>query len=93
MTLFVNHVVVILTVLNVLVFVNSSPFSTRDVLNIFGNPVKDLVNNFSKEVGKNKTRGEDNPVESMINVPENTENRECKAPHVKDMYGVCREPW
>lgn len=83
---------------NLLVCAASSSFSGQFILDIFGNPVKDLRNTFIKtketptansvldkstEGGKSDTK--------MIDVPPNTER--CDRGTVMDVNGVCRQPW
>nr|BAJ21210.1 insect cytokine precursor uENF1 [Mamestra brassicae] len=84
-----------------LVCAASTSFTGQFILDIFGNPIKDLKNTFVKpeKKGGSKTSSvrEDlsadgaNPKPKMIDVPRNIER--CGAGLAMDVNGVCRQPW
>lgn len=85
-------------VIYLLVPVSAAPISTKDFLDIFENPITSFVNAISPkksvknvETGTTEQHGEDNPAGKMIDVPINTDR--CKYGTVKDVNGVCRDPW
>lgn len=85
------RIVVFVIVIHLLITVNG--FSTKDFLDIFENPVSNFINAVSpKKIAKNiESSSEDKTEGSMIDVPINTDR--CKDGKVKDVNGVCREPW
>lgn len=68
----------------------SAPFSTADLMNLFGNPIKDIKEFFFKPIVNETYSGLDRP--KMIEVPKKGP-RKCKTGLVRDIYGVCRDPW
>ncbi|PZC82014.1 hypothetical protein B5X24_HaOG211570 [Helicoverpa armigera] len=99
MTSLSTRLIVFSLVINFLVCDASSSFSGKFLLEIFGNPIKDLENTFLKPKEEPRTssvreeishEGGDNPQTKMIDVPLNTER--CRAGLVMDINGVCRQP-
>lgn len=64
------------------------------IIDLFGNPIKDIKDTY-KNLKKNLLLEDDEPRTtiraSMIEVPLNTER--CTGNTVKDINGVCRQPW
>jgi hypothetical protein len=79
-------------VIYLLLPVNCAPISAKDFLDVFENPVSNFINAISpKSTKKIENNGKVKAGESMIDVPINTDR--CKNDKVKDVNGVCREPW
>lgn len=87
-----------------LVCAASTSFSGQFILDIFGNPIKDLKKAFikSEEIPKTSSLREDlsrnkdkplDPQEKMIEVPRNIERPKCEVGRYVDANGVCRQPW
>lgn len=86
---------------NLLACAATRTFTGQFLLDIFGNPIKDLENTFlnSPETTTVKSEREKNSGESdggksdtkMIDVPPNAER--CSSGTVMDINGVCRQPW
>lgn len=103
MTTASSRVVVYSILVNLLLQAAAAPFSTQDILNIFGNPVEDIKNTVFNELRtqelKMRTekpiRKEDEADTKMIEVPPNTESgrRRCTGGAQKDTNGVCRHPF
>lgn len=76
--------------INLLLQTLALPLSNDDLMNVFGNPIKDFINFLSKHKVKDTNEGlTDSP--TMIDVPANVEK--CPVGTFRDAYGVCREPW
>lgn len=64
------------------------------IIDLFGNPIKDIKETY-ENLKKNILLEDDEPrttiKASMIEVPLNTER--CTGDEVKDINGVCRQPW
>lgn len=79
----------------------STSFTGQFLLDIFGNPIKDFQNTFTKEKVFPKTsslredpyrkKKDDNSQPKMIDVPSNAQR--CQAGSYMDINGVCRQPW
>lgn len=85
-----TRVVILVVVINLMHRAASAPFSTTDLINLFGNPVKDIKEFFFKPKVNETHSGLHRP--KMIEVPKKVA-RKCKTGLVRDMYGVCRDPW
>ncbi|CAH2233572.1 jg8508 [Pararge aegeria aegeria] len=98
---FKQIVVLQIIILQLLIHVNGSPYTPRDFVSLFANPVKDFIKLFTQannsksavydkynsgNVTKDRTGGK------MIEVPENNGNT-CNDGTVKDINGLCRSPW
>ena len=78
-------------------------FTGQFIIDLFGNPIKDLKNTFMKQENNPKTssvredlyntKGEGRTGGKMIEVPLNVERPKCENGLHVDMSGVCREPW
>lgn len=96
-----TRIVVFTLIVNLLFRVAAAPFSAQDILDIFGNPFRDikksLVHGESQtnynwsETTTEKIREEDNADTKMIEVPPNT--KVCEDGAQRDTNGVCRHPW
>lgn len=91
MTLGFTRVVFLVIVITLVRRVASAPFSTTDLINLFGNPIKDIKEFFFKNKLNETHSGLNRP--TMIEVPKKGVKRECKTGLVRDIYGVCRDPW
>lgn len=102
MTSVSTRFIVFSLLISFLVCAASTSFSGQFILDIFGNPIKDLENTFIKpekpEAPKTSSVREDlsanngdNSRPKMIDVPLNIER--CGAGLTMDVNGVCRQPW
>lgn len=100
-----RRVVVLSVVLSLFICVSGAPISIQDILQIFGNPVRDFKNSFAQPSLYNSTKSEtiantttkkdeDGPSDdtSMIEVPPNTAGCQEQGTYL-DKSGVCRRPW
>lgn len=85
-----TRVVVLVVVITLVRRVAPAPFSTTDLITLFGNPIKDIKEFFFKPKVNETDFGLESP--KMIEVPKKT-TRKCKTGLVRDIYGVCRDPW
>lgn len=96
-----SRVVVFSIVVHLLLQTTAAPFSTQDILEIFGNPLEDIKNTIFTQIRnremKNekpqKTRLEDEPDNKMIEAPPNIIMTKCTDGTKKDSHGVCRYTW
>lgn len=88
-----TRVVFLVVVITLIRRAASAPFSTTDLINLFGNPVKDIKEFFFKpKVNTFNTIHSELERPKMIEVPKKGA-RKCKTGLVRDIYGVCRDPW
>lgn len=90
MALLIKRIVFLVVVISLVRRVATAPFSTTDLLNLFGNPIKDIKQFFFKPKVNETHSGLHRP--KMIEVPKKGV-RKCKTGLVRDIYGVCRDPW
>lgn len=94
MTRPLTQIVAIHIILQLLLHVDTAPYSVQDFKSLFANPVRDFIKLFSR-VGPQKSfniseseNANDTNRPSMIDVPFN--ERTCKNGAVKDVDGICR---
>lgn len=98
---FMQMVVLYIVILQLLILVqvNGAPYSTRDFVSLFANPVKDFIKLFTQANNPNSAAVRDNTNlesdsndrtdEKMIEAPTNDAVK-CKDGAVKDRHGFCR---
>lgn len=93
-----TQIVVIHIILQLLLYVDTAPYSVQDLKSLFANPIKDFVKLFSQENSQKPSVSVDNSekgkgeLESMIDVPLNVRNT-CQNGGEKDIDGICRTPF
>lgn len=98
MTRPLTQIVAIHIILQLLLYVDTAPYSVQDFKSLFANPVKDFIELFTRvESPKSSKISEsvstnDTKRPSMIDVPYNTKTS-CPDGAVRDIDGICRTPF
>lgn len=93
-----TRIVIFAIVVHLLLNDTTASFSSKDVLNMFRNPINDFIDSIVKAkidetksvTAQNVVKKDINEGGTMIDVPMNDK---CKPNAVRDSNGVCREPW
>lgn len=93
---FMQMVVLYNVILQLLIQVDGAPYSARDFVSLFANPVKDFIKLFAQANNPKSAAVRDSGSdfdgktdEKMIEAPDNDAVK-CKDGTVKDRYGFCR---